>query len=335
MSARVPAVGIYNRSLPGGDRLDAPAALRAARDLGLAGCLFASPLAISAALDLGAVRAARALADDLGLRLGLGVGRIHPYHIEREADVLALGDGDFRAGLTRLVAAGRAAGCHDLWFSVGTLADRFDRTVPWSDQLAAVAAFLVSFAPVLRDAGCRLCLKTHEEITTFEVARLVEAVGADVLGVSLDPVNVLARIEEPVAAARRVAPYVRHVHLDDAIVRFTAAGIERKLYPVGQGVVDWPAILALLAEQAPDAAYWIELHRGQFSMPLFEPGWLAAQPDLTLAELAVVMQFAVQGERRLTSGVLPPPEAYQADPTRRLAPALAWLRGDDPPREDA
>lgn len=332
MSARVPAIGIYNRSLPGGERLDAPAALRAARDLGLAGCLFASPLAISATLDLGAVRAARALADDLGLRLGLGVGRIHPYHIEREADVLALGDGDFRAGLTRLVAAGRAAGCHDLWFSVGTLADRFDRTVPWSDQLAAVAAFLISFAPVLRDAGCRLCLKTHEEITTFEVARLVETVGPDVLGVSLDPVNVLARIEEPVAAARRVAPYVRHVHLDDAIVRFTATGIERKLYPVGQGVVDWPAILALLP---PDAAFWIELHRGQFTMSLFEPGWLAAQPDLTLAELAAVMQFAVHSERQLASGALPPSETYQADPTQRLAPALAWLRGGDPPQGDA
>jgi sugar phosphate isomerase/epimerase len=325
MTVRTRPVGIYQRSLPGGDQIDARAALVQTRELGLDGCIFASPLALSPSLDAGELRSVRALADDLGLALAVGVGRIHPYHFEREAVVLALGDGDFGAGLARLVRAASDIGCRDLWFSVGTLADRFDRSVPWSAQLAAVEAFLRRFAPVLRDAGCQLSLKTHEEITTFEVARLVEAIGPDLLGVSLDPVNVLARIEDPVAAARRVAAYVRHVHLDDAIVRFADGGLERKLYPIGEGVIDWPAILALLADRAPGARYWIELHRGQFRMPLFDRTWLAAQPDLTVAELAEVTRLAVESARKLVSGVIPPPDSYQAEPVRRLEPTRASL----------
>lgn len=60
----------------------------------------------------------------------------------------------------------------------------------------------------------------------------------EVLGISFDPVNVLVRLEDPVAAARRVAPYVHHVHVDDAVVIFVDDGLERKLYPPGEGFVD-------------------------------------------------------------------------------------------------
>lgn len=320
-------IGIYHRSLPDSERLSTREALSRTREIGLNGILLASPLALSPTLDPAELRDVRALAAELEVALGVGVGRIHPYHFDTETEVRALGDGDFGRGLERLVRAGRDLGCAELWFSIGTLADRFDHSVPWSSQLAAAEAFLRSFAPVLRDVGCRLSLKTHEEITSFEVVRLVEAVGPDVLGVSYDPVNVLVRLEDPVAAARRVAPYVRHLHVDDAALFFVDNGLERKLYPVGEGVIDWPAILETFAKRAPRYATWIELHRGQFQVPLFDPAFLAYQPDLTVGELAEVTRLATRSERKRARGEIPSPDAYQREPSRRLQPTLDYLRG--------
>jgi len=61
-------------------------------------------------------------------------------------------------------------------------------------------------------------VETHEEITSFEVARLAEAVGPDVVGVTFDTANVLARAENPMAAARRLAPYTHLSHAKDGIL---------------------------------------------------------------------------------------------------------------------
>lgn len=73
--------------------------------------------------------------------------------------------------------------------------------------------------------GSRLLLKTHEEITSFEIVRIIEKVGADVIGVLLDPVNFVARLEEPIVYNARVAPYVRQVHLEDFVVRYNDKGL--------------------------------------------------------------------------------------------------------------
>ena len=309
-------VGIYSRSLPGSAALDPAAALAAARGHGLDGVIFNTILELSPSLDHGALRALKARADDLGVDLAVGVGRIHPPSFPPGEDA--------RARLEAMVAAAvQALGCRELWFSIATLADRFSKTLPWPEQLAATQRFLVDFAPVLRDRGARSNLKTHEEITSREIVRLIEAVGPDVLGCSLDPVNLLVRLEDPVAATRRLAPYVHHVHVDDALTYFVADGIERKLYPVGEGAVDWPAIVGQVRGQDP--AWWIELHRGQFAMPVFEPGW-AERDGVPLEELAASIRLAAFGDRRLRTKAVPPPAAYQDDPWRRFQPTLAFLR---------
>jgi hypothetical protein len=104
------------------------------------------------------------------------------------------------------------------------------------------------------------------------------------------------------------------------VVAFASRGLERWLYPLGGGSVDWPAILDLLDRQADVAhRYTIELHRAFFDMPIFDPVWLSAQPDLTPTELASVVQLA-QASRGVTDW-----QAYQDAPDTRLAPTLAYL----------
>jgi sugar phosphate isomerase/epimerase len=312
-------IGIMKTAIPGYDQYSPAEALAATAKLGLEACLFSHVLELSADLDRGELRAVREMAAELNLSLAAGVGWINPFHLDRSVQVTALGDGDFLAGLRRVVIAAADIGLTDTFFRISPISDRFDRSVPWREQLVATAALLRRFAPILRDCGSRLLLKTHEEITTFEIVTLVEDIGPDVIGVALDPVNVLVRIEDPVKAAKRVAPYVRQVQLDDAVVRFTEGGIRRVLYPLYQGLIDWPAILSLVS----NVPRFIELHRGQFSMPVFDSRWLAAHPDLSLTEFATIMEIAVK------AGKIPDPWD-QSDPLTRLQPTLHSLRKGRP-----
>lgn len=61
-------------------------------------------------------------------------------------------------------------------------------------------------------------IETHDEITSFEILRLIEKVGADCVGVVFDTANGLQRGEHPVFAAKRLAPHIRQTHIKDAYV---------------------------------------------------------------------------------------------------------------------
>ncbi len=304
--------GIVKSSLPDGRNLSAVAALNAAADLGADGLLFNSLSDCSPTLDPVELTAVRAEADRLGLRISSILGIVNPALPARSRPIIDAGSGDMRAGIERLVRLAAGIGMHDMIFIIGTIEDRFEAEVSWAAQLDGVASMLESLTPVLRECGSKLVLKTHEEITTHEILALVDRVGADWLGVAFDPVNVLCRLEDPVAAAERVARYVADVFVDDAVVRFQENGIRRFLAPLGQGFVDWQSIRSIL----PGRPEWIELHAGQFAMPVFDRAWLRLQPTIAIEEFASVLAMAAKfGAREVPWN--------QEMPVSRLAQALA------------
>lgn len=150
---------------------------------GLAGYFFGSLLALSPTLDAGFLGEVRQYADALGLSLEIGVGNANPARFDRFPAVLALGEGDYRVGFERQIRAARAIGCRELRIDLGGEASRFDRRISWAEQLAATSRFLRDLAPLCRDLDCRLDLETHADITTFELVRLIEEIGPEVLGV--------------------------------------------------------------------------------------------------------------------------------------------------------
>jgi sugar phosphate isomerase/epimerase len=184
---------------------------------------------------------------------------------------------------------------------------------------------------MIRRFCSRLNLQTHEEITIPELLRLVESVGPDVLGLCLDPANILALAADPAEAARRIAPYVHMVQAKDAIVYFTPDGLERQVRPCGQGVVGWPKLLAALGPHSPNLNLSVEDHKGLMPVPIFDPAWHAGHPDLTAADLAQVVRLAWQCQQRIAAGALEAPAAYEAVPFAqqkedRLRESVAYLR---------
>lgn len=271
------------------------------------GALFGGIGGISSTLDSGELKAFREHADALGLYTDVSVASCNPHRVRGSLD-------DHRTALQRQIEAAAQCGWHELHTSFGGGEERYVDAVSWKDQLADSAAFLRSLAPVLRAHASRIDIETHGDVTTFELVRLIEDVGPDIAGICLDTANVFCQCEHPTRAAKRAAPYVHLTHIKDAMIVLIESGYRRQSLPPGRGILDWRAILPVLAEYEPNLKLSIEDHKWLFDFHVFDPHWLRLHPDLTVEEYAAVMQTAWVCMQKVKAGEMPVPEEYNTIP---------------------
>ena len=340
-------------------------ALEFARARGLQGVQFGNPRQISPDLDEGALREIAQEFKGQGLYLEMGIPAVNPH----AAGALAHEAGSTPAtsahveALEQAMQAAAVMGATILRTVVGWEKDRYDPAVPWGQQLADIEATLQRLAPLARELGQKIGVETHCDITTHEILRLIERVGEDVVGVCLDTGNLPTRMDEPIAATRRIAPYVICTHTKDALLFTTerslppedaqqvdwsrarvtdgrgnsvdttqvppAIGWQSR--PCGQGSMPFPEMVAILGHHVPELALSIEDHGNIQTMPIYEPDWLASYPDLTPFELAGLVRLAHEGDRRIAEGELPP-FAFEATPwpertARQVEASAAYLKG--------
>jgi len=188
----------------------------------------------------------------------------------------------------------------------------------WREDSLPTEVFLRSMAKSLRqqktmlnDHEVILALETHFEFTTFELRRVFEmgeAEPGDYLGICLDTMNLLTMLEEPVAATRRILPWVVMTHIKDGGLLLTEKGLASFPVEVGKGVVDFEEILGLLLTLPNPVNLSLEDHGGEFLIPIFDPGFLFRFPDLTVSELAQLLALAGRTKRKADVGEIMPTE---------------------------
>ena len=331
----------------------------------LQGVQFGNPRQISPSLDDGELREMSQEFAHHGLYLELGLPSINPYGagaLAHEAGADA-GTTAHIEGLERAMRAAAVTGTRVLRTVVGWEKERYDPAVSWAQQLADTTEVLRRLAPLARENGQKIGIETHCDITTQEILRIIEAVGEDVVGVCLDTGNLPTRMDEPLAATRRVAPYVICTHTKDALLFTTerslppdqaeqvnwsrarvtdgrgnsvdparvppALGWQSR--PCGQGSIPLNEMAAIIGEHVPDLALSIEDHGNIQTMPIYQADWLASYPDLTTYELAILVQRAHDGDRRIATGEVAAPFAAEATPwpdraDRRVDESAAYLK---------
>lgn len=325
-------IGVDGRKIPEAAARGPVGTLEHAAELGLDGVFFRTVLDMSPTLDPGLLAAVRERADALGLYLEAGLGKVNPYATPETPELRRIGDGDIVEGFRRMMAACAAIDCRELW--VGTanykdvyrgrfVYDRFRTDVAWDEQLAATTRFLHKLAPIARDFGIHLNLETHEEITSFELLRIIESVGEDVLGIVFDTGNVLQRVEHPLWAARRVAPFVRQTHIKDAALISGPGGVDYQMRPCGTGVIDFAELLGIVLAANPAVNLTLENDearepggRGALVtlIELYHPEFLAAHPDLSTQEFAAYVELLHHYDALVRDGRRPGQDAYGARP---------------------
>jgi sugar phosphate isomerase/epimerase len=164
-----------------------------------------------------------------------------------------------RASFVRQMELSRAAGARTIVATQGGSSvdhGHFSREPPIDVQLERMIA---SFRELIVDAerlGIVIALENHLDYRCSELAIVLAAVDSPWLRMNFDFANSLAVIEDPVDAARAVAPWTVMTHVKDMRVQAKTIDGEPRIMgcPVGDGSVDIGAILALLESDAPRPA---------------------------------------------------------------------------------
>lgn len=146
---------------------------------------------------------------------------------------------------------------------IGTVSDlhggRWLKDPPLPEQLDRLAAALKRLAPVAEDRGVKLAIENHADYRGSELAQVLTEVDSQAVGARFDTGNPYTVIEEPLAAAEALAPFTFSTHIKDQIVESEPGN--RGIHPggllalancrLGEGHVDLPAIVDLLAKRSP------------------------------------------------------------------------------------
>jgi 3-oxoisoapionate decarboxylase len=297
---------------------------------GFDGVQFLEPASIHRRLDPARLAAFRGRADSMGLYLEVGLPSPNPVRRSRSEERTVEPDEHAR-DLAKHLEAVAALGCRHARAYVGDRHDRFRTDVSWELQRAATLDVLTRLRPRLRDLGIHVALETHADLTVDELLAMIDRLGPDVAGVTLDTGNLVMRLDDPVLASERLAPYVLATHVKDAVLATTPRGLAWQARPVGSGVLPIPDMLAPLINARADLALSIELHPRTYDLPIHDPTWLAFFPALRPESLAAVLRLANICEARYADGSLPRPEVVEAIPWPDrdldwLASSLGYLR---------
>jgi sugar phosphate isomerase/epimerase len=176
----------------------------------------------------------------------------------------------------------------------------------WREDSLPTETYLQEMAKSLRpqrqmfiDHGVILAIETHFEFTTFELLRLFDMCDAEpgeYLGICLDTMNLLTMLEDPVAATKRVLPWIVTTHVKDGAMILTRDGLLSFPAEAGKGLIDFREIFEDLSELKHPVNLSIEDHGGDFLIPIFNPAFLAKFPDLTIQELSALLKMAADAQ---------------------------------------
>lgn len=171
----------------------------------------------------------------------------------------------------------------------------------WQDYLAEIRRRVTAVVPVLKEHNMILALENHQDCTSDELLSFCE-IDPDHIGITFDVVNPLAVAEEPFEFARKIGPAIKDVHIKDYTIRATTSGYRLVRAAIGQGVIDWPAMIALVKQHSPNAYFNIEL-AAIFArhVRVFEAEWWSSYPARDIRAVQPFLKYAA--ERALPDSV--------------------------------
>lgn len=126
---------------------------------------------------------------------------------------------------------------------------------------AEALRLLQPWAARARETGIRLAIENHDRFPAAVLADLVEKLGPDAAGVTLDTVNSFGAAEGVEHVVRTLAPHALSLHIKDFIIKrvpsqmgFTVEGC-----PAGEGMLNPARVLEALRASGRDPNVIIEL----------------------------------------------------------------------------
>ncbi|HEX4609529.1 MAG TPA: sugar phosphate isomerase/epimerase family protein [Urbifossiella sp.] len=189
------------------------------------------------------------------------------------------------------------------------------------DQYPAFArsarATLERAEPVARAAGVKLAVENHKDFRTDELLDLLKGLASPWVGVCVDTGNSLALLEDPAATIADLAPLAFTVHLKDMGLEEAGDGFRLSEVPLGQGVLDLPAVVAALRKGNPRVRFQLEMiTRDPLSIPCLTDRYWATLGRVPGRDLARTLALA---RRSAAARKEPLPRISQLPPADQVA----------------
>jgi 3-oxoisoapionate decarboxylase len=270
----------------------------------------------------------------VSLLQGENVTAVARYAQERKLFITLAAGGYDPDKLAEAIDLGARLGASTVRTAVGGAkigGDRRPLAGRWQSFLHEVLLGLREATAVAERVDVNLAVENHQDLASEELLWLCESIGSERFGITLDTGNPLATAEEPLDFAKRMAPYVKNVHLKDYCIYLSEEGYRLVRCPLGQGVINFPALFGILAEACPDVTMSIELGALEArSIRVLADDYWSDYPPRTAAQLARVLRLVQANARPAGNWRTPferdePVEAILAYEEQQLAASLAYI----------
>jgi sugar phosphate isomerase/epimerase len=136
------------------------------------------------------------------------------------------------------------------------------RSEPHGPQIERLVKIFGEATKMAADEGIKLADENHFDFTVDEYLELLTAVNSPNFGLCFDTGNCLRNGDEPVASTRRLAKHIFATHTKDVAAQYGWDPKDWMFFssvPVGQGIIDFPALVAELEKAGYNGLYAVEL----------------------------------------------------------------------------
>ena len=188
----------------------------------------------------------RAWTNEAGLHIETGGGAILPKNEEIYPQVVAT----LRKNIDRAAAMGSPI------VRAVLASDRYSMPEgPVEKHIETTVRLLKEVRSQVMNAGLKIAIENHKELQAWETRQLIETAGKEFVGSYLDTGNPVFVAEHPLTTVEELGPYAVSFHLRDSVVYEHPQGIAVQWVPLGEGSVDFKAIVAHAASILPQGVH--------------------------------------------------------------------------------
>lgn len=141
--------------------------------------------------------------------------------------------------------------------------------------------------PIARRLAVKIGVENHKDFEVWELVEALDKIRSPHLGACVDTGNSMALLEEPMAVVEALSPFAVTTHIKDMAVMPADNGFLLAEVPLGEGILDLPAMISRIKKAHPEVRLHLEMiTRDPLVIPcLTEDYWATfpAKPGLDLA----------------------------------------------------
>lgn len=252
-------------------------------------------------------------ADRAGIVIDGGIGCICPTSSSWKPAV-----GDAGQYVLQGLRVAQAMGARGMRCFLGSAPDRRGK-LPIEAHMEKTIQVLRSVRSQATDTGVKVAIENHNgDLTAKEARTIIEESGKDFVGSCLDTGNPMWLLEDPMLTLETLGPYVVTTHVRDSALYEHPRGAAFQWVALGDGNMDFPALLTFFRKVCPQASVQLEIITGRPPqvLPYLEPDFWKAFPKLPAQDFARFVALAKKGRpfigTMMIAGTEKQPAEYEA-----------------------